>query len=142
MEDWGDLSDTEKGRYLVAATRRLDALNWQGEKAVSTQATEWPRIDIEPVPSADIPPELEKATILLAGDLAWDPSGETAADSVNEDVQSEAVGPINAAFFTRRRDTSAQRQSASQARAHTPASPNGLRPRAHTQRRRRSARTA
>lgn len=101
VDDWDDLDDTEKGRMLVAATRRLDALNWAGSKAESTQATEWPRVNIQPEPSAPIPPELERATILLAGDLAGDTSGESAVELDDSVIASESVGPMSVSYGRR-----------------------------------------
>ena len=106
MDGWDGLSDTEKGRYLVAATRRLDALNWAGARASESQALQWPRTGMNPTPDADIPSELEKATILLAGDLAVDTSGESAADIDAAEIQSHRQGPVSTTYFSRRRDMS------------------------------------
>ena len=95
---WMALDEAGKGQRLAAATRRLDGLRWIGRRASETQATAWPRLGMTPTPSASIPPELEQATILLAGDLAVDLSGE----GQGREVQSERVGPMAVTYFYRR----------------------------------------
>ena len=40
---WTAATADEKGEYLVAATHRLDLLNWIGEPEATDQANEWPR---------------------------------------------------------------------------------------------------
>ena len=107
---WGALSDDDKGLRLVAATRRLDALAWAGERASDSQANEWPRVNMSPTPSADIPPELEKATALLAGDLAVDVSGAPASATDDSVVQMQTVGPTSVSYFSRRIERTAQHQ--------------------------------
>ena len=97
-EAWSTLDEAGKGQRLAAVTRRMDGLRWIGRRASETQATAWPRMGMTPEPSAPIPPELEQATILLAGALAVDLSGE---GQVRE-VQSERVGPMAVTYFYRR----------------------------------------
>ena len=97
-EAWSTLDEAGKGQRLAAATRRMDGLRWIGRRASETQVTAWPRMGMTPEPSAPIPPELEQATILLAGDLAVNLSGE---GQVRE-VQSERVGPMAVTYFYRR----------------------------------------
>ena len=104
-EAWSTLDEAGKGQRLAAATRRMDGLRWIGRRASETQVTAWPRMGMTPEPSAPIPPELEQATILLAGDLAVNLSGE---GQVRE-VQSERVGPIATTYFYPRRRSHAAR---------------------------------
>ena len=102
-EAWSTLDEAGKGQRLAAVTRRMDGLRWIGRRASETQATAWPRLDMTPTPSAPIPPELEQATILLAGDLTVDPSGAPAsASAASGGIQSERIGPKAVTYFSRR----------------------------------------
>jgi len=73
---WEALSNDDKGLNLVAATRRLDLLIWQGEKTGgSSQENKWPRTGVSfpdgsAVSTTEVPQEVENATILLAGSIA------------------------------------------------------------------------
>lgn len=74
---WAALTTDQKGGYLVAATRRLDLLNWMGTKTgdEGTQVNAWPRTSVSyedgtAVSTTEVPPEVENATILLAGSIA------------------------------------------------------------------------
>jgi hypothetical protein len=76
---WEALTTDEKGKKLVAATRRLDLLNWQGAKTDGDDAQEnaWPRTgltfkDGSAVSTIEVPQEVENAVILLAGSVALD----------------------------------------------------------------------
>ena len=103
---WGALDDTAKTRNLVGATRRLNALQWAGRKAAEGQAAEWPRSELKDrdgdnLDDTTIPPQIEHATILLAGDLAVDPmalSGEVSEAA----VQSQRIGPKSVSYFRER----------------------------------------
>lgn len=99
---WAGLDAGDKEVYLVAATQRLDGLPWAGERASATQSMAFPRTGLSPAPSADIPPELARATSILAGDLAIDESGKSAARVDDSDVQTHAQGPISTTYFARR----------------------------------------
>ena len=107
MATWAKVSADTKAAYLIAATRRLDALPWAGQKASATQAAEWPRADLtdangDAVPSNTVPIQIEYATILLAAAIATDP---TAFDSstTDDDIQSERIGPKAVTYFHRQR---------------------------------------
>ena len=107
-EAWSTLDETVKGQRLAAATRRMDGLGWAGRRASEAQATAWPRMGMTPEPSAPIPPELEQATILLAGGLAAglvDASG----DGSEAAIQSERLGPFAATYFHPRRQSRVER---------------------------------
>ena len=104
-EAWAALDDEGKGLRLVAAARRLDSLRWAGRKGLASQATAWPRSGLAPPPADAVPPEIERAAILLAGDYA---AGRI-DDGDDKAVQSQRVGPIaKTYFYPRRRSHSAQ----------------------------------
>lgn len=105
---WAALDTDTKGVNLAAATRRLDGLRWAGRRAADAQATEWPRVDATP-PTTGIPSEIERAAILLAGDLAVDPSSLSATPSEG-DVQSERIGPLAVSYFHRERQSGMMRR--------------------------------
>ena len=102
-EAWAALDADSKRVNLAAATRRLDSLPWVGRKADDAQSAQWPRLDTTPS-TAGIPPGLERAAILLAGDLAVHPAALSAASS-DADVQSERIGPYSTTYFYRRRQS-------------------------------------
>lgn len=76
---WELLDDATKSKKLVAATRRLDLLNWVGARTdiPTTQPAKWPRTGVAypdgtAVSTTEVPQELEDACILLAGSIAID----------------------------------------------------------------------
>ena len=87
MAAWAALGGDAKAIRLIAATHRLDLLNWRGQKAGgAAQANAWPRSglvyrDGTPVPPDAIPREIERATILLAGSIAATPAAADAGKS-------------------------------------------------------------
>ena len=110
---WEPLTDGEKTRNLIAATVRLDDLPWSGSKVTPDQPRQWPRsglVDRDGValPTDRIPAQLERATALLAGDLALDPYS-LSHDEVDQPVQMERIGPRSVTYF-RQRTTLRQRQ--------------------------------
>lgn len=85
---WTALTADEKGARLVAATRRLDLLDWAGSKTgdEGTQENAWPRTgltypDGTAVSTSEVPIEVENATILLAGTIAIDAKNANAGTS-------------------------------------------------------------
>ena len=94
-EAWGKLDEEARGQRLAAATRRLDGLRWTGRKASDTQIAAWPRLDMTPEPSAPIPPGIEQATMLLAGNHNMGRMD----DGEDQPVQSVRVGPIATSYF-------------------------------------------
>jgi hypothetical protein len=102
--DWTGKSDANKEKVLKQATRLLDTLWWQGTKAESTQALEWPRAYIVDrngyaVSSTTIPTWLANATAefalrLLAADRAGD-QGHLVPDSAK-------LGPLEVGRMQRR----------------------------------------
>jgi len=74
---WATLTDDEKGAKLVAATRRLNPLNWMGTKTngEGTQPDAWPRTGVTyedgtTVSTTEVPIEVGQATMFLAGSIA------------------------------------------------------------------------
>ena len=102
---WAALSDDDKARRLVAATRRLDLLPWAGDRTAATQPGQWPRTgltdaDGASVPSDSIPPQIEVATIVLAGSAAV---VSVVATDDGADIESEMIGPKQVSYWHRRR---------------------------------------
>jgi hypothetical protein len=68
--DWFVADVDDKIRALVSATRQLDTLPWVGERATTTQALAWPRVNAvingRTVATTEIPIEVEQATYDLA----------------------------------------------------------------------------
>lgn len=69
---WGLLSDDEREKRIIAATRRLDLFRYNGTKTSDSQATEWPRTNASgaggvAIEDDAIPAEIEQATYILAG---------------------------------------------------------------------------
>ena len=93
---WTALADEAKNIRLVSATRRLDILNWAGQRTVADQGSAWPRSGLTyeddggAVDSAIVPDDLERATILLAGSIA----GNAALASAGTAAASAAAGTL------------------------------------------------
>ena len=100
-----------RGIRLIAATNRLDLLRWQGDKtAGASQANKWPRSgllyrDGESVPDDEVPTEVERATILLAGSIASTPAHSNAGTS-SIAIKSVGAGPAAVEFFHRQESVS------------------------------------
>ena len=94
---WTAATADEKGTYLVAATHRLDLLNWIGEPEATDQENEFPRTGLtyrgETIPNGEIPAPLGRATALLAGTIA---SNSTAADKSTQSAASRAISEVTA----------------------------------------------
>lgn len=84
FETWDALTDDEKARGLVSATRLIDRQHWLGEKTDDAQALAFPRTglidcDGNDVDSAIVPQQVIDASIILAYDLATGSTVETSA---------------------------------------------------------------
>lgn len=99
---WLALTDDAKGINLVAATNRLDYERYSGTKEVNSQENKWPRIgatcNSTAIPDGDIPLELEKATILLAGTIAITPTASSAG-SASSNIKRAKAGSAEVEFF-------------------------------------------
>ena len=99
---WAALTDDQKGANLVAATRRLDLLDYSGEKVSASQENQWPRTGAtcngEAVTETDVPLELQNATILKAGSITLDDSNANAGTS-GSNVKSVEAGSAKVEFF-------------------------------------------
>lgn len=67
---WEALTTDAKGRYIVLATRRMDVVNWRGDKTESDQVTQWPRTGVTGVEDDELPLALQQACCQLAGEAA------------------------------------------------------------------------
>lgn len=102
---WAALTNDQKGQRLVAATRRLDRLNWAGRKTggETAQANAFPRTDLAypdgtAVPDDEVPREVEEATILLAGTIALTPASANVGSSATNTRRVKA-GSAEVEFF-------------------------------------------
>lgn len=100
---WAALTTDQKGANLVAATRRLDQLNWTGEKTVSTQINEWPRTGATCdgtvfASTTEVPQEVEDATILKAGSIALDATNANVNTS-GSNIKRVQAGTAEVEFF-------------------------------------------
>ncbi len=102
---WSAGSADNKIRALLAATARLDELQWVGERAASTQRLAWPRSGAEcgekVYASNVIPPEIKRGTFdlanLLLGDITADPFS-TVAQVTGElvpGISNQALKAVN-----------------------------------------------
>ena len=108
---WGTASADDRGRAVIAATLALDALEWVGSKASTTQALLWPRKDAKcgekDYGTTVIPPELKQATFDLAETLLASPTALTGGNASltelipgipNADLQSAQIDVLNVTF--------------------------------------------
>lgn len=99
---WAALTDDQKGGNLVAATRRMDLLNFSGEKVSATQENQWPRNNAtcngNPVPNTGVPIQLENATILKAGTITID-GGSADAGGSGSNIRRVQAGSAQVEFF-------------------------------------------
>lgn len=101
---WTALSTDAKGAHLVAATRRLNLLRWQGSKALGAlQADAFPRTgltyaDGTAVPTDVAPDAVAHATALLAGSIELDnEAGSSGSSGTN--VKRVKAGSAEVEFF-------------------------------------------
>ena len=106
MADWNALADSDlaRGVYIIAATRRLNLLSWQGSKTGgASQVNAWPRTgltyaDGTAVSTSEVPQEIEDATALLSGSINLDK--ETADNGTSgSNVKTAKAGSVNVEFF-------------------------------------------
>jgi hypothetical protein len=102
---WSAASADNKIRALLAATARLDELEWVGSRAATTQALAWPREDAEcgekSYEDDVIPPEVKRGTFdlanLLLSDITTDPFS-TVAQVTGElvpGISNQALKAVN-----------------------------------------------
>ncbi len=103
---WTALTDSDdiRGPFIVAATRRLDLLTWQGEKTGgAAQVNDWPRTgltypDGTAVSTTEVPQEVEDATALLSGSIAITAAVADAGSS-GSNVKGVKAGSAQVDFF-------------------------------------------
>ena len=102
---WNALTDEQKNINIVASTRRLDLLDFSGEKTGgATQERQWPRtgatcngVDIGT--TTDVPIEIQNATALLAGSITLDSTVSNAGTS-GSNIESVRAGSAQVQFFS------------------------------------------
>jgi hypothetical protein len=102
---WNAIAATDRIRCIISATRALDRYRWAGSKADDAQENAFPRVglvDAEGLPVIDdnVPPDIEDACCILAGELAIDPgvltseSGKVGSVSVSGALSVTYRGPL------------------------------------------------
>ncbi len=67
---WGVLTDAEKAGFLMSAVRRLEGLNYAGQRAFYTQPLKFPRIARNhPVSFNEAPLEVKQAQVVWATEI-------------------------------------------------------------------------
>lgn len=101
---WIALSEDDKGRALVTATRVLDRQEWKGEETnPGVQPLAWPRTGVtdadgNPVDDSTIPQQIIDGSIFLAAFIAEDPTlGE--AEDTGTNVEEVQAGSARVKFF-------------------------------------------
>ena len=101
---WAALSETDKGRHLVAATRRLDIESYVGDKTDPNQSLEWPRTGAEcrgeAIPSDVVPKVVEYACIIIAGSLPGNANAASASTASNTGIQKLKAEGVEIEFGT------------------------------------------
>jgi hypothetical protein len=103
---WTLLTVDQRGARLVAATRRLDLLNWSGGKAGgASQEDAWPRTGVTyadgtATSTTEVPKEVENACIILAGSIELKASVADAGTSA-QNTRSVKAGSAAVEFFRR-----------------------------------------
>lgn len=106
MAAWAALPDTDdaRGPYIVAATRRLDMLQWMGTKTGgATQENDWPRTGVKypdgtDVSTTEVPLDVQNATALLSGSILINPSSANQGTSGSNTKRAKA-GPVETESF-------------------------------------------
>lgn len=91
-------NDDQQGRLLVAATRVLYTLNWQGTPTVANQKTAFPRDGVEDVADGTTPDDVVSAEYELAALAAANPS-VLSAMSTGSNVKKMTAGPVDIEYF-------------------------------------------
>ena len=103
---WSPLTNDEKSKRLVAATRRLDLLTWKGKQTGGgAQGLEWPRSGLTyeggaAVPDNIIPDKLAEATALLAGTITMDSTHAEHGGGTTPEVKRVQAGTSQVEFFS------------------------------------------
>ena len=113
---WDNKTDDQKNRALIAATRWIDSLIFEGDRCDENQALKWPRnnyhVDRVELTCSAIPNNIKNAQYELARALANDTeaiTGNKGTDGVYEEVkmgdlevkyntESQSVGMVNNVF--------------------------------------------
>jgi hypothetical protein len=90
---WDALTNSDKEIYLIAATKKINTLQFVAQKTDVAQANEWPRTGVVTsyglqVADNEVPTEVQDATILLAGTLITTPESTQQDDSNRRRVRA------------------------------------------------------
>lgn len=102
---WAALSDDQKSRCLVEATRWLDRQKWAGTRSSGAQPLQWPRegatySDGSAVPGTPfVPDELVAACYELAVLVSTKPAASSALPSAAGNIKRVEGGPAKVEFF-------------------------------------------
>ncbi len=102
---WDALTNDEKSRALVEATRTIDKQIWQGEQTntVTPQPLEWPRTGVtcrgDAVDSATVPDDICSGTFELAFNLAAGGTANTDPDA-NQNTKKLKAGSAQIEYFS------------------------------------------
>lgn len=97
---WALLNADQKAMKIVAATIRLDLLNFRGAKVDPEQERAFPRTGLgDGVTTTDVPKVVEQATIYLAGSIAINPQFANQGTSGANQKRVKA-GSAEVEFFT------------------------------------------
>ena len=102
-DNWEEVTDINKERRLIAATRRLDRFVWLGEKTGGrAQDLAWPRTGLKyadgtAIATDELPREIELGAILLAGDLDIDLAASAGGSA--QAVRGQTIGRKSEMFF-------------------------------------------
>lgn len=99
---WAAATTAQKGGFLVAATRALNPLPWDGAKVSASQANAFPRTGMSctefDIPTDDVPQPVEDACILLAGTFAVD-SSKAKVNGASGNIKKVGAGAAAVEFF-------------------------------------------
>ena len=103
FDSWDALTDDQKRKMLISATRRMDTLVWKGEKTGGdSQVNQFPRTGLtypsgSSTSTTEVPLDIEDATILLAGSMAMDAEG--ALNSSASNTKKVVAGSASVEYF-------------------------------------------
>jgi len=100
---WLALTDNQKGQTLLTATRRFEAIAWDGTATGVGTSLAFPRTglfrDGVPVDSTTVPPEIVEGCIELAVAIAAKPGLVNAADQGSNVQSAQGGGGVGVTFF-------------------------------------------
>ena len=93
--EWSEVSETDKPKLLVTATRLIDKKNYQGEKVDEEQPLKFPRIIADEQTDDDL---IMEACCELAMSLYFDGDSSSISGINMKNVQSVSLGDSSISF--------------------------------------------